>query len=138
MSDTAAGLLTVLALVVVLGVTHVPLGDYMARVYSADRHWRGERVLYRLCRIDPDADQSWPTYALSVLGFSLASVLFLYALQRVQNLLPLSLGFDPVQPQLAWNTAASFVTNTNWQNYLGEVTMGHLVQMAGLAVQNFA
>ena len=124
MSDTAAGLLTVLALVVVLGVTHVPLGDYMARVYSATRHWRAERLLYRLCRIDPDADQSWPTYALSVLGFSLASVLFLFGLQRVQNLLPLSLGFDPVQPQLAWNTAASFVTNTNWQNYSGEVDHG--------------
>jgi K+-transporting ATPase ATPase A chain len=138
MSDTAAGLLTVLALVVVLGVTHVPLGDYMARVYSATTHWRGERLIYRLCRIDPDADQSWPTYALSVLGFSLVSVLFLYGLQRLQSVLPWSLGFDPVQPQLAWNTAASFVTNTNWQNYLGEQTMGHLVQMAGLAVQNFA
>ena len=77
MSDTAAGLLTVLALVVVLGVTHVPLGDYMARVYSSTKHGRAERALYRLCRIDPDADQSWPTYGLSVLGFSLASVLFL-------------------------------------------------------------
>ena len=138
MSDTAAGLLTVLALVVVLGVTHVPLGDYMARVYSSTKHLRAERVIYRLCRIDPDADQSWPTYALSVLGFSLVSVLLLYGLQRLQSVLPLSLGFDPVQPQLAWNTAASFVTNTNWQNYLGEQTMGHLVQMAGLAVQNFA
>ena len=138
MSDTAAGLLTVLALVVVLGVTHVPLGDYMARVYSATTHWRAERLLYRLCRIDPDADQSWPTYALSVLGFSLASVLLLYGLERLQHVLPLSLGFDPVEPHLAWNTAASFVTNTNWQNYSGEATMGHLVQMGGLAVQNFA
>ncbi len=138
MSDTAAGLLTVLALVVVLGVTHVPLGDYMAKVYSSTKHGRAERALYRLCRIDPDADQSWPTYGLSVLGFSLASVLFLYGLQRVQQLLPLSLGFDPVESHLAWNTAASFVTNTNWQNYSGEATMGHLVQMAGLAVQNFA
>src|SRR6476659_4212660 len=138
MSDAAAGLLTVLALVVVLGVTHVPLGDYMARVYSATTHWRAERWLYRICRIDPDADQTWPTYALSVLGFSLASVLFLFGLERVQHLLPLSLGFGAVEPHLAWNTAASFVTNTNWQNYSGEATMGHLVQMAGLAVQNFA
>ncbi len=138
MSDTTAGLLSVLALVVVLGVTHVPLGDYLARVYSATTHWRAERVLYRLCRIDPDADQTWSTYALSVLGFSLASVLFLFGLERVQNLLPLSLGFDGVEPHLAWNTAASFVSNTNWQNYSGEATMGHLVQMAGLAVQNFA
>src|SRR5262249_37247990 len=84
------------------------------------------------------ADQTWPTYAMSVLGFSMVSVLFLYGLQRVQQLLPWSLGFSPVEPHLAWNTAASFVTNTNWQNYLGEQTMGHLVQMAGLAVQNFA
>ena len=138
MSDTAAGLLTVLALVVVLGVTHVPLGDYMARVYSATSHWRAERLLYRACRIDPDADQTWATYALSVLGFSLASVLFLFGLERVQHLLPWSLGYTAVEPHLAWNTAASFVTNTNWQNYSGESTMGYLVQMAGLAVQNFA
>ena len=80
MSDTAAGLLTVLALAVALGLTHVPLGDYMARVYSATTHWRAERWLYRVCRIDPDADQTWPTYALSVLGFSLVSVLFLFGL----------------------------------------------------------
>src|SRR4249919_3683431 len=138
MSDTAAGLLTVLALVAVLGVTHVPLGDYMARVYSATRHWRVERVLYRVCRIDPDADQTWATYALSVLGFSLASVLFLFGLQRVQHVLPWSLGYSAVEPHVAWNTAASFVTNTNWQNYSGEATMGYLIQMAGLAVQNFA
>lgn len=138
MSDTVAGLLTVLALVVVLGVTHVPLGDYMARVYSSTRHGRAERLVYRACRIDPDADQTWATYALSVLGFSLASVLFLFGLQRVQHLLPWSLGYPAVEPHLAWNTAASFVTNTNWQNYSGESTMGYLVQMAGLAVQNFA
>ena len=138
MSDTAAGLLTVLALVVVLRVTHVPLGDYMARVYSATTHWRSERLVYRACRIDPDADQTWATYALSVVGFSLASVLFLFGLERLQHLLPLSLGFDPVPSALAWNTAASFVTNTDWQNYSGEATMGHLEQMAGLAVQNFA
>jgi K+-transporting ATPase ATPase A chain len=137
MSDTAAGLLTVLALAVLLGLTHVPLGDYMARAYASSRHWRGETFVYRLCRVDPDADQTWSRYALSMLGFSLASVLFLYGLQRLQHVLPLSVGFDPVQPQLAWNTAASFVTNTNWQNYSGEATMGHLVQMSGLAVQNF-
>src|SRR5262245_6053375 len=120
MSDTAAGLLTVLALAVALGVTHIPLGDYMARVYSATTHGRAERWFYRICRIDPDADQTWATYALSMLGFSLVSVLFLYGLQRTQRLLPLSLGFNAVEPHLAWNTAASFVTNTNWQNYSGE------------------
>src|SRR4249919_2128156 len=96
MSDTAAGLLTVLALVVILAVTHVPLGDYMARVYSSSRHGRPERALYKACRIDPDADQTWATYALSVLGFSLASVLFLFGLQRLQHVLPLSLGFEAV------------------------------------------
>src|SRR4029079_2020925 len=72
------------------------------------------------------------------LGFSLASVLFLFGLERVQHLLPRSLGYTAVEPHPAWHTAASFVTNTNWQNYSGESTMGHLVQMAGLAVQNFA
>jgi K+-transporting ATPase ATPase A chain len=138
MSDTTAGLLTVVALAAVLAVTHVPLGNYMARVYAATTHWRAERLFYRVCRIDPDADQTWPTYALSVLGFSLASVLFLFGLQRLQHVLPLSLGFDPVPSALAWNTAASFVTNTDWQNYSGEALLGHLVQMAGLAVQNFA
>lgn len=137
MSDTAAGLLTVVALAVALGVTHVPLGDYMARAYAATTHWRAERRLYQICRVDPDADQTWPSYALSVLGFSVVSVLFLYGLQRVQSALPWSLGFSGVEPHLAWNTATSFVTNTNWQNYSGEQTMGHLVQMAGLAVQNF-
>jgi K+-transporting ATPase ATPase A chain len=138
MSDSWAGVLTVVALAVALGVTHVPLGDYMAGVYSSTKHSRAEHLVYRACRIDPDADQTWATYAVSVLGFSLASVLFLFGLERLQHVLPLSLGFDAVEPHLAWNTAASFVTNTNWQNYSGEATMGHLVQMAGLAVQNFA
>jgi K+-transporting ATPase ATPase A chain len=138
MSDTAAGLLTALAVVVALAVTHVPLGDYMARVYQSTRHWRSERWLYRVCRVDPDVDQTWSTYALSMLGFSFVSVVFLYVLERVQNHLPSSLGFGGVEPHLAWNTAASFVTNTNWQNYSGEATMGNLVQMAGLALQNFA
>ena len=96
-----------------------------------------ERALYRLGGVDPEADQRWPVYARSVLAFSLVGVLLLYGLQRVQHLLPLSLGMDPVPPDGAFNTAVSFVTNTNWQWYSGESTMGHLVQMAGLAVQNF-
>ncbi|NYE14596.1 K+-transporting ATPase ATPase A chain [Actinomadura citrea] len=96
-----------------------------------------ERVLYRLVGVDPDAEQRWGVYARSVLAFSVVGVLFLYGFQRVQNHLLLSLGFDPVKPDQAWNTAVSFVTNTNWQSYSGESTMGHLVQMAGLAVQNF-
>ena len=87
--------------------------------------------------VDPDADQRWPVYARSLLAFSLVCVLCLYALQRLQPELPLSLGFPGVAPDQAFNTAVSFVTNTNWQSYSGESTMGHLVQMAGLAVQNF-
>src|SRR5205807_81227 len=79
----------------------------------------------------------WPVYLRSVLAFSAVSVLFLYLFQRLQDKLWLSLGFGPVAPDQAWNTAISFVTNTNWQSYSGESTMGHLVQMAGLAVQNF-
>ncbi|NYD44417.1 K+-transporting ATPase ATPase A chain [Actinomadura luteofluorescens] len=109
----------------------------MYRVYSGTRHSRVERVLYRLVGVDPEAEQRWSVYARSVLAFSAVSVLFLYGFQRLQNHLLLSLGFDPVKPDQAWNTAVSFVTNTNWQSYSGESTMGHLVQMAGLAVQNF-
>ena len=87
--------------------------------------------------MDSKADQRWSVYATSVIAFSLVSVVGLYALQRLQGDLPLSLGFPGVDPALAFNTAASFVTNTNWQAYSGESTMGHLAQMAGLAVQNF-
>ena len=137
MSTTGAAVLAAGALALVLAATHVPLGDYLARVFNSRRHLRAERLIYRAVRVDPDADQRWSAYALSVLAFSAASVLFLYGLQRLQGLLPWSLGHPGVQPALAWNTAASFVTNTNWQNYAGESTLGHLVQMAGLGVQNF-
>ncbi len=127
-----AGLL-VLALVAVFK----PLGDYMARTFSSTRHLRIERGLYRVMGVDPDSDQTWSTYLRGVLAFSAVGVLFLYVFQRVQDRLWFSLGFDPVAPDQAWNTAVSFVTNTNWQSYSGESTMGHLVQMSGLAVQNF-
>ena len=137
MSSTTAGVLAILALVVVLAIAHVPLGDYLARVLSADRHLRVERAIYRVARIDPDADQRWGTYSLSLLVFSAGCVLFLYGLERLQGVFPWSLGLPAVTPALAWNTAVSFVTNTNWQNYSGESTMGYFVQMAGLAVQNF-
>jgi K+-transporting ATPase ATPase A chain len=109
----------------------------MARVFTRSRHARLERSVYRLARIDPDADQRWGTYALSMLAFSAACVLILYGLERLQGALPWSLGLRGVTPALAWNTAASFVTNTNWQSYSGESTMGHFAQMAGLGVQNF-
>ncbi|WP_406497523.1 potassium-transporting ATPase subunit KdpA [Streptomyces sp. NBC_00846] len=137
MNDTLAGWLQVLALAVALGLSFRPLGDYTARVLTTDRHGRAERLIYRAGGVNGDADQTWPVYLRSTLAFSAVSVVFLYAFLRLQNHLLLSLGMKPVSPAQSFNTAASFVTNTNWQSYSGESTMGHLVQMAGLAVQNF-
>ena len=137
MSDTTAGLLQIGILLLALAACYRPLGAYMARVYASESDSRVERVIYRVIGVDPKADQRWPIYARALLAFSAVSVLGLYALQRVQPHLPLNLGFPGVAPDQAFNTAASFVTNTNWQSYSGESTMGHLVQMSGLAVQNF-
>jgi K+-transporting ATPase ATPase A chain len=137
MSDTAAGLLQILLLIVLLAAAYRPLGGYMARVYTTDKHTRIERGTYKLLGVDSKADQTWSVYARSVLAFSVVGLILLYVLQRVQSHLPLSLGLPNVAPGLAFNTAASFVSNTNWQSYSPEVTMGHLVQFAGLAVQNF-
>ncbi|AVT28542.1 potassium-transporting ATPase subunit KdpA [Plantactinospora sp. BC1] len=137
MSTTTAGIILVAALAVVLVAVHRPFGDHLYRVVAGSRHSRVERGIYRLIGVDAKAEQSWGTYARSVLAFSLLSLLFLYAFLRLQDRLWLSLGFDAVPDHVAWNTAVSFVTNTNWQAYSGESTMGHLVQMAGLAVQNF-
>ncbi|WP_248963196.1 potassium-transporting ATPase subunit KdpA [Sphaerisporangium perillae] len=137
MSPTFAGILFIGSLVVALVLTHRPVGDYMYRVYTSARHLAFERVIYRLIGVRADTEQRWSVYARSVLAFSAVSILFLYAFQRLQDKLFLSLGFDAVPSHIAWNTAVSFVTNTNWQAYSGESTMGHLVQMAGLAVQNF-
>ncbi|PRX92163.1 potassium-transporting ATPase subunit KdpA [Allonocardiopsis opalescens] len=138
MGQTLAGLAQIGLLLSLLAALYVPLGDYLARVYSGRRHLRVERLVYRFAGIDPDTEQTWTGYARAVLAFSAVSVLVLYGLQRLQHLLPLSLGLPPVAPDQAWNTAVSFVANTNWQSYSGESTMGHLVQAAGLAVQNFA
>ncbi|MEY9850228.1 K+-transporting ATPase A subunit, partial [Streptacidiphilus sp. BW17] len=137
MNPTLAGFLQALALVGALALSYRPLGDYMAYVLTTRKHLRVERGIYRLIGVDGDAEQTWAAYLRSVLAFSFVSVLFLYAFQRLQEHLWLSLGFPAVSPAVAWNTAASFVTNTNWQSYSGESTMGHLVQMAGLTVQNF-
>ncbi|ACZ83460.1 potassium-transporting ATPase subunit KdpA [Streptosporangium roseum] len=137
MSPTLAGILFIGSLVLALVLTHRPLGDYMYRVYTGTKHTAVERVVYRAIGVRPDTEQRWSVYARGVLAFSLISVLFLYGLQRLQDKLFLSLGVPPVTDHVAWNTAISFVTNTNWQAYSGESTMGHLVQMAGLAVQNF-
>jgi K+-transporting ATPase ATPase A chain len=137
MSIAAAGWLQLALLVAALGACYVPVGNYMAHIFTTDKHWRVERGIYKVIGIDPKVDQKWSAYLRSMLAFSLVSVLFLYGLERLQHYLLLSLGMANVPPALAWNTAASFVTNTNWQNYSGESTMGFLVQMSGLAVQNF-
>jgi potassium-transporting ATPase potassium-binding subunit len=138
-SSTTAGILFLVSLIVALAVVHVPFGDYMYRVYSSDKHSRVERTIYRLIGANPKSEQSWGTYARSVLALSAIGILFLFIFQLVQGKLPLHLNdpATPMTPALAWNTAVSFVTNTNWQAYSGESTQGHLVQMAGLAVQNF-
>jgi potassium-transporting ATPase potassium-binding subunit len=138
-TTTSAGILFLVSLIVALVAVHVPLGDYMYRVYTSDKDSRGERFIYRLIGADPKSEQTWASYVRSVLAFSAVGILFLFILQLVQGKLPLHLHDSGTQmtPALAWNTAVSFVTNTNWQAYSGESTQGHLVQMAGLAVQNF-
>ena len=137
MTDTTAGLIQLGLLLAALAVVYKPLGDYMARVFSSEKHLRVEKGLYKLFRVNPDSEQRWPTYAAGVLGFSFVSVVLLYLLQRLQPILPWNLGRGSVSPGVAFNTAISFVTNTNWQSYVPETTMGHFVQMAGLTVQNF-
>ena len=121
-----------------------PLGGYMTRVFAGERTFLSpvlrptERVLYRLSGVDERADQNWVTYAVAMLTFSLMGFLTLYGLQRFQALLPFNpAGQSAVEPGLAFNTAMSFDTNTNWQSYVPETTMSYLVQMAGLTVHNF-
>ncbi|MBM7415002.1 MULTISPECIES: potassium-transporting ATPase subunit KdpA [Nocardiaceae] len=178
MTPALAAGVQIAAVVIVLAAAYVPLGDYMARVFttprdarvreelvssaarqaggstitttatadppkptsrsvSATADWRVESLLYRVCRIDPRSEQTWVGYTLSLLGFSAAGVFFLYALQRVQGVLPLNNSLPGVSPSVAFNTAISFVTNTNWQSYSPETTMSNLTQPLGLAVQNF-
>ncbi|NKY33360.1 potassium-transporting ATPase subunit KdpA [Nocardia speluncae] len=139
MSTTIAGVLFLGTLVAALAAVHVPLGDYMYRVYTRTTHSRFERRIYRLVGADPDREQTWGGYARSVLAFSAVSLVFLFLLLAVQHKLPLfpDETATPMTAALAWNTAASFVTNTNWQNYAGESTLGPLAQAAGLTVQNF-
>jgi len=129
--------------VVVLALTR-PLGAYMFRVFEGTRQplpsvlGRAERLVYRLCGVDPTREQTWPAYAFALLAFSLFGLLGTYAIERLQHVLPLNpQHLGPVEPALAFNTAASFTTNTNWQSYTPESTMGYLTQMAGLAWHNF-
>ena len=137
MSSTAAGWLQFALLFAALAACYIPLGNYIAHIFTSDKDWRVERAFYRVMGIDSKADQRWGTYVRSILAFSAVSVLFLYGIERLQHYLPLSVGMAAVTPDTAWNTAASFVTNTNWQNYAGESTMGYLTQMTGLTVQQF-
>jgi K+-transporting ATPase ATPase A chain len=136
MSDTLAGFLQVGLLLVALAAVYQPFGDYLARVFTSTKHLKIERAIYRVGRVDPESGQHWKTYASAVLGFSFGSIVLLYLLQRLQPLLPLSFG-RTIEPGMAFNTAVSFVTNTNWQSYVPESVMGHTVQMLGLTVQNF-
>ncbi|ELP63184.1 potassium-transporting ATPase subunit KdpA [Streptomyces turgidiscabies] len=137
MGPVLAGVLQLIALIAALALAYLPLGTYMARVYTSDKHLRAEKWIYKSIGADPDTQMTWPAYLRGILAFSAVGVLFLYLLQRLQGVLPGSLGFDSVDPAQSFNTAVSFVTNTNWQSYYGEQTLGHVVQTAGLAVQNF-
>lgn len=137
MSDTVSGLLTIATLLALLAVVYVPLGDHMARVFTSSRHLRVERAVYRVGGIDPDAEQSARGYALSVLAFSAVSLALLLAILVGQSALPWSRGLPGMPWDMAVNTAVSFVTNTNWQSYAGESTLGFSAQALGLTVQNF-
>lgn len=137
-------ILQVLVFLVILLLLTKPLGLYMYYVFNGQKTWLTpvlrpvENLIYRICGVKVDEEQKWTGYTVSMLAFSLASMLFLYLLQRIQGWLPLNpQGFGAVEPNLAFNTAASFTTNTNWQAYGGEQTMSYLTQMAGLAFQNF-
>lgn len=144
---SGAAFLQLAALIVLLAMTVPPLGRYLAAVYGArddgtapgDRVFGPvERAIYRATGVDPKGEQRWNVYALSLLAFSVVSVLVLYAMLRLQSVLPFNpTGMPAVGPAVAFNTAVSFMTNTNWQAYGGESTMSHLSQMVGLTVQNF-
>ena len=131
------GFVPVIIVMAALAILYIPLGNYMGRVFTTDKHLGVERGFYRAIGVRPEANQHWTKYTASVLSFSAVSVIFVYLMQRVQQWLPLNHGKGPVSPDQAWNTAVSFTTNTNWQSYSGEEAMTVLTQMAGLAVQNF-
>lgn len=127
----------VVLVAVILAVMYKPLGDYMTWVFTSEKDLAPERWFYRLVGVDSHKDQPWKSYLRGVLAFSLVGLIILYALQRLQQYLPYSLGLGAVSPFLAFNTAASFITNTNWQSYSPETTLGYTVQLGGLCVQNF-
>ena len=151
---TSNGIAQIAAFFVILILITKPLGVYMARVFEGQRTFLHpllqpvERLCYRLCGVREDLEQRWTQYVGSLLAFSLVSFFFVYLIQRLQGWLPFNPqgfstahapnGATPMTPDLAFNTAASFLTNTNWQAYAGEMTMSYFTQMVALAVQNFA
>src|ERR1700691_3793303 len=131
----------ILALVVALAISWRYLGSYMAAVFDGRVHWMGwlERPTYKLLGVDAEAEQTWQRYAVSLIVYSGIAVLVVYGFERLQGSLPLNpQHLDGVTPALSLNTAMSFVTNTNWQNYVGEATMSYLSQMVALVGQQFA
>src|ERR1700684_4007496 len=137
MNSTLAGWLQFLFLFAALAAAYIPLGNWIARVFTDKKHWRVERGIYKLCGIDPEADMRWSVSVRSILAFSLVAVLFVYLIERTQHWLFWVVGMANVTPDTAWNTAVSFTTNTNWQNYAGEATMSYLTQQGALMVQQF-
>ncbi len=131
-------MVTFLVYLVVLVALTPPVGAYMYRVFTSERTGRLEGGIYKLIGVDPNVEQTWRRYAACALWFSAISTLFVYALMRLQGHLPLNpVGLSAVNPYVAFNTATSFTTNTNWQAYGGETTMSYLTQMFGLTFQNF-
>ena len=150
---TWIGFCQAVALLVLLAALTRPLGAYMADVFEGKRHFLSkpllpvERLIYRLCGVDPEVEQPWTAYAAACLAFGFVNFVLFYALLRWQGALPLNperwgtvpapSGGTPVTPDLAFNIAVSFLTNTSWQSYAGETTLSHLSQMLGMAVQSF-
>jgi potassium-transporting ATPase potassium-binding subunit len=139
MGSAFAGIAFLVLLVAALAATHAPLGDYMYRVYTSPKDTKIEKAVYLVIGVDSKAEQTWRSYAQSVLAFSGIGILALFFLELYQDKLPLHLHNPATKmtPSLAWNTAVSFVTNTSWQSYAGESTQGHLAQAGGLVVQSF-
>ena len=145
MPVTFNSVLQVLIFLIIILLITKPIGLYMTRVFAGEHTWLSpvvaptERLFYRLCGINPEEEQTWVGYVIAMLVFSVAGMLLLYLIERTQQWLPLNpQGLPAVEPRLAFNTAASFTTNTNWQNYAGEQTMSYLTQMMGLVFHQFA
>src|SRR3974390_10111 len=141
---TLVGWSQIVLVLALLVACSVPLSAFIARVYAGERTFLSpvlgpvERALYRVAGVNPAREQDWFAYTIAMVVFSIVGFVSLYALQRLQNVLPLNpRGFDAIGPDLAFNTSTSFITNTNWQDYSGETTMSHLTQMLGLTVHNF-